>query len=222
MDRTNANSAPLSEALAHTKRGTFAGLIITKKGLSKGGKTYGNDRVHVTVISGFSYMTLVQKSLSKLDTITVEKVQAKSPDLSDFSIASAIQELRESFEATLNGTSESTTDHVYEPLVLDGVEIRGSRVYRCAAGKVAKCHCRGCTGNPKAPIDGTIYLQGLLINSTIMETAPNGPPPTPNSSEKTLAKNAIRRMLPIGHYVSYCLEPGQDWILRVGGNAKIK
>jgi len=99
--------------------------------------------------------------------------------------------------------------------------VRGSRVYKCVAGTDRKCHCRDCTGDAKAPLDGTVYLQGLRIRSKVVTAATNGPVPKPNSKPKTLAKNALRGLLPVSRYVSYALEPGQDFILKVGGTARL-
>jgi len=89
------------------------------------------------------------------------------------------------------------------------------------AGTDRKCHCRDCTGDAKAPLDGTVYLQGLRIRSKVVTAATNGPVPKPNSKPKTLAKNALRGLLPVSRYVSYALEPGQDFILKVGGTARL-
>jgi len=52
--------------------------------------------------------------------------------------------------------------------------------------------------------------------------AVNGPIPAPKSAAKTVAKNLLRSKLPICKYVSYRLEPGQDWLLRAGGTAEVK
>ncbi len=119
---------------------------------------------------------------------------------------------------SLAGTNESTTDHVYDPLVVNDVDVRGSRVYKCVKGSTA-CHCRACTGDEKAPLDGTIYLQGLAVWSVVLTPAANGPVPTPKSAPKTLAKNALKSFLPVSKYVSYALEPGTSFVLAAGGTA---
>lgn len=232
---TNANSKLLATLMEQAHVG-FSGLVITKKGTVKGGTLYGNDQVHVTVFSGFHYDRLVQRSLDALPALDAQKVVANLADkghtitLAD--VEQAREELRISFESSLAGTSEATTSHVYEPLVVkDGSEettVRGSRVYKCVAGSKDEngtprlCHCRNCTGDPKAPLPGTTYLQGLQVYSKVLTPAPNGPAPEPKSSAKTLAKNALKHQLPIGRYVSYALEPGTDFALRAGGTARIQ
>lgn len=234
--KQNSNSALLAALLKDARVGTFTGLIITKKGTEKGRgadrKTYGDDRVHVTILTGFSYPNLVKRSAAALEGIdpvafheaheAKQALKGESPRFSLEDVKEAIAELKESFSKTLDGTSESTTEHVYEPLVVDGETVRGARVYKCVAGSGVRCHCRDCTGDAKAPRTGTIYLQGLKIHETVIEAAANGPAPAANSSSKTLAKDAIRATLPIRRYVSYSLEPGTDFFLRAGGTAAIE
>jgi hypothetical protein len=66
---------------------------------------------------------------------------------------------------------------------------------------------------------GTIYLQGLIISSKVLEADPNGPVPGSKSAPLTVAKEIIRRMLPISRYVSYRLTPDSGFLLRAGGAA---
>lgn len=224
MTTTNSNSLPLASYLAEGRHGTFTGLLTTKVGTVRGGKVYGNDRVQTVFITGFSYENLVRRSLTALPKVDamkmVAKVAKKGHTITVADVEAARAELQTSFEETLAGTNESTTENVYEPLTLNGVTVIGSRVYKCAAEMGIRCHCRDCTGDPRAPLTGTVYLQGLKIWSRIEEAAPNGPIPEPKSAPKTLAKNALRSVLPVSRYVSYRLEPSTDYILRVGGTAK--
>jgi hypothetical protein len=127
--------------------------------------------------------------------------------------------LSESFKRTIEGTNVSTTDAVYEPLVADGELVKGGRVYRCkvATGATGDCHCYACTGNEKAPKDGTIYLQGLQIWKKVITPAANGPMPEPKSSLNTIIKNVMRKACPVSRYVSYALEVGEKWSLKAGG-----
>ena len=137
-------------------------------------------------------------------------------------MVAAISKLRESFERTLDPDQESTstTDHIYEPLVVDGETVRGCRVYKCVADMPdVECHCRNCTDNPKAPLPGTIYIQGLQVWSKVIEPAPNGPKPKAKSGSAGVATRVIESHLPTRKYVSYALEPGTDFVLRAGGTA---
>ena len=233
---TNGNSKVLSALLADARLGTFTGLIVKKVGkeVGKGAdkKRYDDDTVHTVIFTGFKYENLVKKSLALLAGIDLADVVAKCLSrgqvitLADAEEAAA--ELKVSYEKSIAGTNESTTDHVYEPLVVDGVTVRGSRVYKCVAGKADEsgkpyeCKCHACTGEEKAPKDGTIYLQGLRIFSSIIAPAVNGHAPEPKSAPKTLAKNEITHRLPISKYVSYKLEAGGDWILNAGGTAALQ
>lgn len=230
MTRTNANSPLIANILDDARRGTFTGLITTKRGVTRGPKgakvTYGDDEVHTVIYTGFKYDNLVRRSLEALQAMTdLDFARFAAESNGTFTVADvalALSELVASFERTLNPAEESTatTKHVYEPLVVDGEVVRGGRVYRCTGTK--GCHCRECSGDKRAPLDGTIYLQGLRIWSKVLTPAPNGPVPKPNSKPKTLAKNALRRGLPVSRYVSYRLEPGTPFMLRAGGTAAIE
>ena len=224
---TNASNAALAADLADSKKGTFTGLIIRKKGVERGSKNnkvrYGDDQVHAVIITGFKYMSLVKRSLSKLDGLTDSDLNslvargykgwsgrgAKATEIAvtraDFDAARIA--LEESFNKTLAGTNTSTTDHVYDPLTVDGDTVRGCRVY---------------VGNPNgedAEVPGTIYLQGLQIGSKVLDPASNGPKPASKSKPEVVAKNVLRSMLPVSRYVSYALAPKGEWALNVGAGA---
>ena len=173
------------------------------------------------MVTGFSYKSLVQRSLLLLDSMTDQDVidSAAKHDviLTLVDVQAARAELKTSFADTLAGENTSTTDAVYEPLVQDGETVKSARVYRCTGEP--SCKCRTCTGDTKQPLTGTIYLEGLKVNETVLKAAPNGPVPAPKSAPKTVAKNILRSRLPVAKYVSFRLEPGTDFILRVGGAA---
>jgi len=231
---TNANSKLLAVMLEKAHAG-FTGLQITKKGTVRGGLVYGDERVWVTLITGFHYDRLVQRSLNVLPDVwatdMITKAAAEGHTITVADVEQARGELIASFERSLagNNTSDSTAtnSHVFEPLVVDGETVRGSKVYHCVKGTRDRngayrmCHCRNCTGEPRAALPGTIYLHALKTHSKVLEPAPNGPIPEPNSKPKTIAKNTLRSMLPVSRYVSYVLEPGTGFILAAGGVAKI-
>lgn len=230
---TNASSAALAAHLADAKVGSFVGLIITKQGETRGRgaakMVYGDDTVHTVIVTGFRYNKLVERSLAKLvtmnpaDVVAADLVDGDGNEVTLADVQTAMADLAESFQSTREGTNTSTTDHVYEPLVVDGEVVRGCRVYKCVAGDPAHdCKCRDCTGDAKAPKTGTIYLQGLSIGSKILVPAPNGPVPASKSRADVVAKNWIRARLPIGRYVSYRLEAGTDFFLSAGGVAAMK
>ena len=71
---TNASNIALVSTLADARVGTFSGLVIRKKGVERGPKgnkvTYGDDLVHVTLVTGFRYGSLVERSADALDAMT--------------------------------------------------------------------------------------------------------------------------------------------------------
>jgi len=241
---TNANLTAVAAALEDGKVGTFTGLVTRKTGKTRGRgdakKTYGDDKVHALLVTGFGYRRLCERSLEELvelDVVTLANSEAKKGlvgyegrgnnavevpvTLADFEAAQA--ELLESLTKSRDGENESVTDHVYEPLVVDGETVRGGRVYKCVADDPGhKCRCRACTGDKKAPLDGTVYLQGLKVGETVLEAAVNGPAPAAKSNPKTVAKGVLRRYLPVTRYVSYRLEPGTEFRLAVGGTAVVE
>jgi len=218
---TNANLPALAATLAEALCGSFGGLIIRKKGRVKGGTLYGDDLVHVVFITGFIYTNLLRRSLEKARTVKASDLLAaceargltgkNGAPLTVNDCLVAIDATIDSLNRSLAGTNTSTTDHVYEPLVVDSETVRGCRVYTGA----------GDPSNPKAPIPGTIYLNVLKIGQKVLEPAANGPIPAANSRGDVVAKSILRSMLPIGRYVSYALEPGAEFILRAGGTAAV-
>jgi len=227
---TNATSASLAAHLADAKVGSFVGLVITKQGETRGRgaakMVYGDDTVHTIIVTGFRYGRLVERSLAKLvtmnpaDVVAAGLVDGDGNPVTLADVQTAMADLATSLQSTLDGTNASTTDHVYDPLVVDGETVRGCRVYKCVAGDAThECKCRDCTGDAKAPKAGTIYLQGLAIGSKVIVPAANGPVPASKSRADVVAKNWIRARLPVGRYVSYKLDtstPGA-WLLSAGG-----
>ncbi len=206
---TNASSVALAAHLADAKVGSFVGLIITKQGETRGRgaakMVYGDDTVHTVIVTGFRYDRLVERSLAKLvtmnpaDVVAADLVDGDGNAVTLADVQTAMADLAESFQSTREGTNTSSTDHVYDPLVVDGQTVRGCRVYKCVAGDPAHdCRCRDCTGDARAPKTGTIYLQGLAIGSKVLVPAANGPVPPSKSRADVVAKNWIRARLPIG------------------------
>jgi hypothetical protein len=202
---------------------------------------YGDDTVHVVMVTGFKYPDLCARSLKALEAISDEDMakhatekgykgwDGKGKDkveraltLADFQAARA--ELAESLSLSRDGENEATTDHVYDPLVVDGETVRGARVYKCIKDNTEGhvCKCRNCTGDERAPLPGTIYLNGLKIAEKVLTPAVNGPVPAAQSAPKSVAKNMLRKRLPIARFVAYVLEPGTNFMLAAGGTAAAK
>jgi len=227
MTTTNSISPVLAANLAAARKGTFTSLVVRKEGEERGAAgskvVYGDDMVQVVIITGFRYENLVARSRDMLAAMTDAEIEAlvarnytgwsgrgaKAVQVpvtrADFDAAR--DELLTSFDKTLAGTNESTTDHVYEPLLVNGEVVRGARVY---------------TGNPNgqdAATPGTVYLQGLKIGERVLDAAPNGPVPASLSNPKTVAKGVLRSRLPVARYVSYKLDAAGGWLLSAGGAA---
>ena len=235
--KTNANSNLIAALLADSRVGTFTGLVTTKRGAERGPKgnkvRYGDDTVHVCIFTGFKYIGLVERSLEMLATVTDAEVLAAAQDkgikgwngrgknavqveLTAADFAADRAELVASYQSSIDGTNSSTTDDVFEPLVKDGKPVRGARVYTGQTDAAAKAGVK-----PAAKV-GTIYLQGLKVSSRVITPAANGQLPASKSAPKSVAKRLLTNRLPISKYVSYRLQPGDDFLLRCGGTAQVE
>ena len=123
IDATNASSFATAAALADSRNGTFTGLITTKRGKVVGGTLYGDDTVHAVIITGFSYMSLVERSLAKLQALSAADLTALVADgregydsrkktanlvaLTQADYVAARDALVASFQSTLAGTNSS-------------------------------------------------------------------------------------------------------------------
>ena len=152
-----------------------------------------------TVLRSVNYGGLVAESLAQVQALNPATVKGDA-----LIVAQAIDELAESFRKTLAGESQSTSAHVYAPVMLDGARVPGAKVYVGVGG--------GDPADPRSPVQGTLYLQGSCISSKILVPAPNGPVPPANSSPVVAVKNAIRRTLPIAKWKQYRLLPGDNLI----------
>jgi len=220
---TNASNTALASNLSGLPLGRFVGLITQKKGKTCGRGAakalYGDDIVHVVLFTGFRYPRLVERSRAKALAIGAKGLLAEcerqgktgksGAPITIADCTKALDDFVASCDRTLGGQSTSTTDHVYDPLVVDGETVRGCRVY--VGG--------GDPNDPKAPVPGTIYLQGLKIGQKVLTPAPNGPIPASDSRGDVVAKTVLRYMTPLGRYVSYALEPGSGFIMKAGGTA---
>lgn len=227
---TNALDPRTASTLAEIgslDQGTLVSLTIHKKGTQRGPKgakvVYGDDFVHTLIWSGFEYKALVERSLKKLTaledegtlitSLTQEVIDSGCVDVTVQDTCAAIQELKESFKRVVeepDGPKDTTQDdpNVWEPLTVEGVKVRGSKVY---VGN-------GDDSNPRAPKKGTVYIDGVKLGEKVLTPAANGPWET-RSKPKTLVKNLLRRKLPVGRYVRYALEPDRLLGTKVGAAA---
>jgi len=73
-----------------------------------------------------------------------------------------------------------------------------------------------CPGVKYSKADGTLEVAGLAHSKTVIE---RGTYKTVNSSAKTIAKDALRSMLPIGKFRTFCLDADCLDSVRISGDA---
>lgn len=234
QNQTNAQDATTAATLSSigaSGNGTLASIILRKKGTVRGTAPnkviYGDDYVHVLIWTGFTYKALVERSHKKLHEIwgqgslfkdllkTVIDQGHFDATLDD--VAVAVQELDANFLKVINGGEYEedgpyvpSEDHVavWEPLKVDGQVVQGAKVY---VGQ-------GNSKDPRAPVKGTIYIDGVKLGEKVLEAAPNGHW-LAKQKPKTVAKEILRSMLPVGLYVRYCLAPESVTLTKVGAEA---
>lgn len=233
---TNASSTTLACAIGTSRSAQCASImsvVTTLKGVERlapgekrGGTKVqmGNDTVRDTFVAGRSYTSLKRKDAvilaaltgADLDTMVADGplawsgrgAKAVQVPVTRADFDAALAEMIDSTDKSIAGTNSSTTDHVYEPLVVDGKALKGYRVYVGPADDSIK----------PASAPGTIYVQGLRVGRKVI-TAAQYARPVSKSGGKAVAKRIITRLLPSRRYVSYCLEAGSDFILNLGAEA---
>jgi len=226
--QTNAadtKTASVLAALNEMDQGTLFCARVHKVGVVRGMADskiiYDDDIVDVLIWTGFPYRALVARSKKMLDQLLakggyIEKVARATieehEDTTIEDVCYALQETREWFRKVLAGSEQGPcvppTGVVWEPLSIDGVKVRGSRVY---IG-------RSRPEDPRAPVPGTIYVQGVKLGERVVTPAANGPWRA-NSKPKTLAKSVIKDGLPVGLYCQYRMDPERVQAMAVGGEA---
>ena len=232
----SASSTTLAQAIAGSRSAQCASImsvVTTLRGVERlapgekrGGRKVrmGDDTVRDTFVAGRSYTALKQRDAVILDGLTGADLDAMVAEghmawsgrgakatqvavtRADFDLALA--EMIASTAKSIAGTNTSTTDHVYEPLLVDGKALKGYRVYVGPADPSIK----------PASAPGTIYVQGLRVGRKVIEAAQYARPAS-KSGGKAVAKRVITRLLPSRRYVQYRLEPGTDFVLNLGADA---
>ena len=221
-------AATLAE-LGGSDQGTLVFLELRKKGVVRGKGddkvVYGDDLVQVLLWAGFSYKALVERSYKKLheywgrgDFVTRLIGAAKAEGREDVTVQDAtmaIQEIESAFLRVIRAPDKDGTEppegefeSVWEPLEVGGVRIRGAKVYKGA-------------GNPedhRAPVPGTVYMDGVKLGEKILVEAPNGTW-SAKQKPKTVVKEIIRAWLPVGLYARYSLEIGNRLTVKVAAEA---
>lgn len=202
----------------------------------KGNKTrFGDDKV-MSVLLPTSYTNLKARDLEILedaaainpDLFTALAAQADAKGIKAWSgrgknavevaltaadFEAAFDKMVESIEKTLNGTNGSTSQHVYEPLVVDGDTVPCAKVY--VGG--------GDPDDKRTPEVGAIYISGVQLASHVLEAAPNGPIPASKSGGETVAKRLITSWfkLPSRRWRQYRLQANEAWRIKARGEAAL-
>lgn len=191
----------------------------------------GDHVMSYTLLTGFSYAAMVQRSL---DTLTAASTTPTfvADTVAALAAAGAVDEqsgaaitasdvidavsgtvrgrtgLLTSFAATLAGTSVSTSEHVYDALTLDGEAVPGCKVYNQVGGG----------GDPKSPVLGTVYLAGIVIASALIERGANGDKLPSKRGAVAVAKDFIEKHLdlPARKYRTFRILPGEAVSLKSG------
>jgi hypothetical protein len=215
--RNDSHNAFIASMLGRVRNGSFASISNYKRvGEEVKGVRYGDDTINALVVAGFSYTSLLERSLDILVHGDTDQILEQIATIDKATFAEAKAEVKASFEKSLRGENTSTTDHVRDPVIVDGEIIQGSWVYKCVAGTDHVCHCRTCTGDETQPAPGTIEFKGLEVWSRIIVPGQNGRRPPVKSAPLTIAKNAIKKELPISKLRQYRLASGGGWSLKAG------
>lgn len=225
---TNAGDTTIASALVELTKldqGTLLVAEIHKMGDARGpadGRViYGDDLVRVIIWTGFSYRALIERSdkmlrrqlaqggyIERLARLTLEEHAETTIE----DVCHALQETQDWLRRVLAGDnngagpSPSVMGVPWEPLQIDGALVRGSRVYN------------GPDRSPlddRAPVPGTIYVQGVKLGQKVLVPARNGAWRA-DSKPKSLAKRIIKEALPVGLYCQYRLEPERVNSVAVG------
>lgn len=216
----------LNDLIDLPEQGTILTACIKKMGVERGTAgskaVYGDDTKQVLIWTGFSHRALIERSMKILTHQLgkggyIERIARATLEVHEGTtiedVCHALQETRDWFRKVLLSNLEPPDDRPaqggpWEPLVINGVKVRGCSVYMGPPNPA----------NHRAPVPGTVYVKGLKLGEKMVDPAPNGQW-TPDSRPKTIAKQIILESLPVGLYCQYRLEPSRVSGLAVAANA---
>ena len=145
---------------------------------------------------GFSYHQVVEKSKLELELLTLEDDArlATDPNKWNADYRQAAAELMASFDKTLAAHARGEQNEDYTK--------KGQYI---PLGNGASLNTT----------DNTIQLFGLVLTKV---TLVEGTYPFVNSAPKTIAKNKIRKMLPVGNFREFALDNSQVAQMKVNGD----
>ena len=243
------NASPVAAALhlsnadkAGKLENRFLSVAVQKAGVLRGKKgakvRHGDDKVAAVILGGVNYTNLKKRDQAILvealqnDAGLFQTLADKAADRGILAwsgrgknatqVAITAQDFEDAYndtlvsiDKTLNGTNTSTSAHVYEQLEVDGHKVHGCKVYTGDGGEDAGADAR-------TPEEGSIHISGLKIASRVIEEAEFAIPES-KSGGKTIAKRLIRSWLalPSRRWVQYRIPAGEQWRLKVGGQAAL-
>lgn len=202
--------------------------VVQGRGAEK--KRRGDHVMEYVLLTGASYMSMVTRSITTLETAMqsstfvgdiVDELATKNIRCEQTGAAITKTDVIDALTGTVYGrkgiltalketeagVNVSTSEHVYEPLEVDGEFVPGCKVYTEPG-----------SADPKAPVPGTIYLAGIIIASRVVEASPNGSKLPSKRGAVATAKDYIESKLdlPIRRYRTFRLLPGEVLSLKSG------
>ena len=174
--------------------------VVALKGARIASLTYlskkAGELARYTANFGFSYIQVVEKSITELEILIAENEARKASaefiwsPVTEQAVAELMASLKESVAAHARGEQNSayTKKGMYIPL-----------------GNGASLNTN----------DNTIQLFGLVLTKKVIV---EGNYPHVNSAPKTIAKNRIRKLLPIGNFREFALDNSQVAQMKVNGD----
>jgi hypothetical protein len=233
MGFTNAKSsraavrlADLQGAMGSSAR--FVQFTTRMAGVVQGGVRRGDHVKQMTVLAGnVTYDSMLRRSFDALVAelasptfmeefelaVAAHGIHAIQADMQDaiYGKVWGRKGLLTAYRQSLAGQNpDYTCEGVYEPLVLDGDVIPCAKVY--VAGAKQK------SGDKGAPVRGTLYFNGITINSKIIEPSPNGEIIPANSGIVPQLKEFLEAWLdlPLRKFRTYRLLPGTPYKFQCG------
>lgn len=213
---TNAASSRLATHLNQIVSGSKVVTIRTRlAGEVRHGIRRGDHLVEAIVLVGMTYNSILKSSLGIINEAVnpdfiksvAEEVGVQTEDVFD-AINGQVRG-RKGIVTSLNQSlagvnNDSTSARVYEPLVLDGEVVPDCSVY-IGTKSVAK--------DDRAPVAGTVYIRGILLDKKIIEKSANGDHPDSQPGPVARVKVYIgsKLDLPMARYCSFRLLPGESF-----------
>lgn len=233
---TNAHSSKLAVRLSDVCKnvhGTSRVASLTHRlvGEVRGGVRYGDDVVRRTFVCA-DYQKCLEDSAAILNGLLAdpEFIPTLTAELKGIGMADdetwepvTEKDVRDAFYGTEKGrkglvtavmqslaqdNQDSTSAHVYEPLMVDGEKVPGAKVYKGT----------GNPADPRAPKPGTLYLSGYTVHKVVVTRGANGAAPAGRQGLVAKIKQYVCDQwgLPHAMFKSFRLTPG-EFTLTLGG-----